>query len=186
LELTLQQTATALGKTLRQVRYLIQEGRLPAHKVGGRWAVESADLEKALPGVAERAARRAGQLRAAIDEALTPGAPHRVYSIRDLKAVQIGTPLYRAVRDALGAGHPAAAHLKSALDHLGQGCHRFGRDEKAAAYRAARDAASLAAVELLLTPDGAGETWLAELEANLMPALAGLLRRMDRRRGEPG
>ncbi len=185
MQLTLQQTAAALGKTLRQVRYLIQEGRLPAQKVGGRWAVESADLETALPGVAERAQQRRGQLRAAIDEALTPGAPNRAYSIRDLKAVAIGTPLYRGVCDALGAGHPAAAHLKSALEHLAQGCHRFGRDEKSAAYRAARDAASLAAVELLLAPDGSGETWLVALEGELMPALAGLLRRMDRKHGDP-
>jgi excisionase family DNA binding protein len=45
MQLTLHQAAAALGKTRRQVQYLIQQGRLPAQKVGGRWYVESADLE---------------------------------------------------------------------------------------------------------------------------------------------
>lgn len=180
MQLTLQQTAAALGKTLRQVRYLIQEGRLPATKVGGRWAVESADLGTALPGMSERADRRRAQLRAAIDDALTPGEPARVYSVRDLKAFRIAEPLYRRLRDHLGADHPAALHLRGALAHLGQGCHRFGREEKSAAYRAARDAASLAAVELSIDGDPVRDAALLVLEGELMPALGGLLRRMER------
>ena len=44
MQLTLEQAATRLGKSLRQVRYMIKSQRLPAQKVGGRWMVDSADL----------------------------------------------------------------------------------------------------------------------------------------------
>lgn len=184
MHLTLQQTATTLGKSVRQVRYLIQQGRLPAQKVGGRWVVESSALEGAAPGMAERAQRRTGQLRAAIDEALTPKESGRPYSLRDLKAFQLSEPLYRCLCQELGSGHAAATHLKTALEHLAQGCHRYGREEKTAAYRAARDAASLAVLELLLDAGGPHEALVSSVEGDLMPALAGLLRRTERRRGD--
>jgi hypothetical protein len=84
----------------------------------------------------------------------------------------------------LGSGHAAATHLKTALEHLAQGCHRYGREEKTAAYRAARDAASLAVLELLLDAGGPHEALVSSVEGDLMPALAGLLRRTERRRGD--
>ena len=42
MELSLQQTADILGKTRRQVLYMIDQGRLPGKKVGGRWVVDRA------------------------------------------------------------------------------------------------------------------------------------------------
>lgn len=53
---------------------------------------------------------------------------------------------------------------------------------QADAYRAARDEASDAVYELLLAPQVQAETLAVSIESNLMPAIAGLLRRMDRRR----
>ena len=44
MQLTLDQAATRLGKTARQIRYLIQSERLSAKKVGGRWVIESKDF----------------------------------------------------------------------------------------------------------------------------------------------
>ena len=44
MQLTIDQAAIRLGKTARQVRYLIQSERLPARKVGGRWVIESENL----------------------------------------------------------------------------------------------------------------------------------------------
>jgi len=45
MQLSLQQTASILGKTRRQVLYMIEQGHLPAKKAGGRWAVNRADLQ---------------------------------------------------------------------------------------------------------------------------------------------
>jgi hypothetical protein len=60
--------------------------------------------------------------------------------------------------------------------------HRFGRSEKTVAYRACRDAASLAVLELMLHGDGAHDDVVHALEGDFMAALAGLLRRADRKR----
>jgi len=93
MELTLEQAAVSLGKTRRQVRYLIQQGRLPARKTGGRWYVESAALQQD-PAAAHRAQGRDAQLQSAIEEALRPAATRRSYSLQDLKAFQVLLPLY--------------------------------------------------------------------------------------------
>ena len=52
MKLTLEQAAARLGKSERQIRYLVQNSRLAAEKVGGRWLIESDDL--ALSDIAEQ------------------------------------------------------------------------------------------------------------------------------------
>ncbi len=44
MQLTLQEAAVRLGKSVRQVRYLINSGQISAQKLGGRWFVQSSDL----------------------------------------------------------------------------------------------------------------------------------------------
>ncbi len=44
MQLSIQQTASILGKTRRQLLYMIEQGKIPAKKVGGRWVVERDDL----------------------------------------------------------------------------------------------------------------------------------------------
>jgi excisionase family DNA binding protein len=180
MQLTLQQAAVSLGKTRRQVQYLIQQGRLPAKKIGGRWYVESSALQQD-PAASQRANRRDAQLQSAIEEALRPPNTRRSYSLRDLKAFQVLLPLYRRLLDTQGSEHPASRHLKTALEHLAQGCHRFGNSEKTSAYRACRDATSLAVLELMLEGD-AHVDFVNALEGDFMAALAGLLRRAERKR----
>jgi hypothetical protein len=81
-----------------------------------------------------------------------------------------------------GADHAATRHLHECLGQLALGCHRYARAEKARAYQAARDAASLAALELILAGDAALDNHRGVLEQELMPAIAGLLRRAERKR----
>ena len=180
MNLSLQQAAQILGKTRRQILYMIEQGRLPAQKIGGRWVIDR-DVLPSDPEAQQQAGARRAQFRAAIEDALTtPAGKERRYTMRDIKAVQVATPLYRQLL-AHGAGcETAAAHMRHCLDQLALGCHRFDRQEKSAAYRAARDAASLAAMELLLRDGGEETALLDAVEQELMPALAGLLRRMER------
>jgi hypothetical protein len=72
--------------------------------------------------------------------------------------------------------------LKRVLEQLTQGCHRFDRSDKAAAYRTARDAASLAVCELVLTESASADPLVNAIEQDLMAALAGLIRRVDKRK----
>jgi excisionase family DNA binding protein len=179
--LTLQQAATQLGLTLRQVRYMIQQGKLRARKAQGRWIVDSEDLPRS-SGQAAAGARKARQLRGLVEEALeVPEALPRRYSVLDLKAFQLCLPLYRRASEQLGEEHAATGQLRRALELLAQGCHRFELADKARAYREARDAASLAVCELVLAEAAEASTLRNDVEQELMASLAGLLRHAERR-----
>lgn len=104
------------------------------------------------------------------------------YSVRDLKAFQLALPLHRKAHECLGSDHPATAALRQVLEHLAQGCHRFEHADKIAAYRQARDSASLAICELVLCGRDEAEAMVTGIEQELMAALAGLLRRLEWRR----
>ena len=184
MKLTLEQAAARLGKSERQIRYLVQNGRLAAEKVGGRWLIESDDLALS-DGQRQAVERKERQLRAAVEEGLAlPEASERSprYSVRDLKAFQLALPLQRQAAACLGAEHPATLALRRVLEELARGCHRFEHAEKADAYRQARDAASGAVVELLLCTRPETDALAVQIEQELMAALAGLLRRVDHRR----
>ena len=77
MQLTLEQAATRLGKSKRQILYMIQQGHLPAQKLAGRWWIESQHLP--LSEAQQRSYdRKQHQLRAAVEDALdiepeTPG-----------------------------------------------------------------------------------------------------------------
>ncbi len=180
MKLSLTEAATALGKTRRQLVYLIEQDRIPAEKVGARWYIESSALELD-PATQQRVQAKQSHLKEAIEDALIPAKKQKRYSVQDLKAFQIAHPLYQDLRTHPGEAHSATRHLHDCLAHLAQGCHRYGRVEKASAYRAARDAASLAVLELILCRDPALEKFATALEQNLMSSLAGLLRRVDGR-----
>ena len=162
---------------------MIQSRLLPARKVAGRWLIDAKDLPLSV-GQREAVARKERQLRAAVEEGLglADDGPHR-YSIRDLKAFQIALDIYRQARTAFEPEHPATVTLRRLLDHLSVGCHRFERQDKAAAYREARDCASLAVCELVLCASPEADAMIVTLEQDLMAALAGLLRRIERGRG---
>jgi excisionase family DNA binding protein len=178
-DLTLTQAAQLLGKTRRQVEYLIQTGRLPARKLGGRWVVAEADLPLT-PGQREARARKAAALRAVADGVLAGSAPKPRYSMRDLKAFREGEEALRTCGERVDAPHPALDLLRAALDSLAVGCHRFDHRSKAEAYGQARDRASLAACALLVQGPHEAEPVVQRIEQELIPAISGLLRRAER------
>ena len=181
MQLSLQEAAERLGKSVRQVRYMIQNGHLRAVKSGGRWSIDAADLPLSPP---QRAAveRREHALRDAVERGLgLDSPPAQRYSVLDLKAFQIALPIYRDCAGLLGDAHPAATALRDTLTLLAQGCHRFSREDKSVSYRAARDAASLAVCELVLSGSDQAQPLIRAIEQELMAAFSGLLRRLERR-----
>lgn len=182
MELTLKQVAAQLGKSVRQVRYMIQSGTLPARKSPSGWLVDSAALP-ASPRQGEAAARKQRALRAAVEDVLsapdTPGT--RRYSLRNLRAVQVALPIRSACEAALGASHAATQSLYQTIEHIIRGCHRFARGDKAEAYRLARDEASRSTCSLLIDGSEPALRLLDQVEQELLPAISGLLRRQERR-----
>lgn len=176
MHLSLDEAAVELGVTARQVRYLIQTGRLPATKRQGRWTIRREDLPLR-DGAARAETRHGAQLRATVEQVLGPSENRRRYSMMDMRAFLLGVPLLRELCRELGATHAAATQLALVMDLLAVGCHRFEKQSKIEAYSAARDAASRCACALYLD-DKVG--FAVRVEQDILPCLAGLLRRAER------
>ncbi len=158
--LSLTQAAQLLGKSRRQLEYQIQQGRLRASKVDGRWRIDESDLPLS-PGQRQAMRRRADGLRQAAAEVLDTTAPRPRYSMTDLQAFATTRAIWRDAQALLPPEHEARGPLRAALDQIAVGCHRFVRHDKALAYHAGRDALATAACALLL--DGSDtSTALAE------------------------
>lgn len=119
MQLTIRQVAEKLGKSIRQVRYMIQLGKLPAAKLAGEWMIDAEALPVS-PRQIEAGLVRDQKLRATVEDALDVGARRgrRRYLIRDLRAVQIGLPLFHTAAQDLGAEHPSTRALRRMLEHL--------------------------------------------------------------------
>ncbi len=198
MKLSIAETATVLGKSQRQIRYLIKTGGLRATKEGQRWRIEGADLPIS---DAERQAlsERAQVARSAFEKGLEPvvkaalAAPgnaaageetKRSYSVTDLRAFQAGETIYREALRDLGAEEPAVGHLFEALSLLSRGCHCFHPKEKAGRFTEARELAATAVAALLLHDgdEDAGRRGLAlRIEQEMIPKVAGLVASYEKR-----
>ncbi len=189
MDVSLAEAATLLGKSPRQVRYLIKTGKLKARKDGARWRIEIDELP--LGEKQRRAANaRARELRDAVEAALAPveNAAHKArgkrFSVQDLRAFRSGEPVFRAVVEAVGEDDPAGLQLRRSLDALAQGCHAFRPPDKAARYEAAREAAASAVVSLLLggpQGDEARRALADRVEQEYLPDVSSLIRVTERR-----
>jgi excisionase family DNA binding protein len=181
MELSLTDAARLLGKSPRQVRYLIKNGKLTATKDGARWRIQSEDLPLS-EGQLRARARKAQDARDLVEQALGPHGrlADKRYSVRDLRAFQAGAPLLPRLTEALGTDHPATTALRDALVALAQGCHRYHDTDKRDAYHLAREHASRATALVLLSGQDAATDLADGLEHQLMPAITGLVRRTER------
>ncbi|WP_428262357.1 helix-turn-helix domain-containing protein [Haliangium sp.] len=179
-KLTLDEAASHLGISVRQVRYRIDKGRLKATKQDNRYYIAEADLPMSEARVHDQA-RRERQMQAAVRDGLAAPEPAGRFSARTLKAIQIAQPLRRRLGELVGPEHEATRAIRRAITHLGRGGHRYRYDLKAACYRDARDEASLAVTELLMSDRDDVDALVDTIEQELMPALAGLLRRLDKK-----
>ena len=185
MELSLSEAARLLGKTERQVRYLIQTKQLKARKRRDRWIIRREDLP--LSGgqrhARDRKRRRAGEIASQVlaepagDEARTSGGK-RTYSVRSLDVCELGIEVYRKLATARTADKTALGHLREALEALAVGVHTFHYREKLTWLSRAREHASRAVMALLLA-GGKNAAHVERIESSLLPALGGLIRRVE-------
>ncbi len=175
-DLSLSEAARLLGKSDRQLRYLIAKGEIRARKVGRQWRLRRRDLP--LSKGQEKAAAQKEDRALKLEAAATAG---RQLSVRKIRACQVGLPLYRELRDAVGDDHPAVALLHEALLLVACGYYEFHGREKSQYYSRAREQASRAAMTLLLQGETGGGQLVERFETSLLPAIGGLVRRAERR-----
>lgn len=190
MHLSIAETASLLGRSQRQVRYLIKTEQLKAVKEGGRWRIKSRDLP--LTDVQRQAlAERSQVARATFERGLEPAAraagaeeTTRRYSVTDLFAFQAGEEIYRAACSELGIADPVIGRLYAALELVTRGCHCYHPSEKARRFTEAREEIAAAVAELLLRGDDRQEVrrqLAIRLEQEVIPKLAGLVASYEKR-----
>jgi hypothetical protein len=186
MKLSLAQTATVLGKSERQVRYLIKLGRLQASKATGTWEIDEADLPltaEQRTGIGERVEVARQAFEKAVEPAVRATESTATYSVTKLAAFTGGEAVYRELRDQFPAD-PAVPLLFAALEHLTRGCHAFHADEKRRHFREARGLAAAALTHLLLggqASDGTRRALAERLEQAVLPKISGLIAACEKR-----
>ncbi len=188
-ELTLREAAVALGRSERQVRYMIQQGSLKATKRGLQWVVASEELpltEVQRREVRERIDRATEAMGRGLEGAKKVGAKdenRKPYSVTALRVFLTAEELHGLIAREVGADSDATRAVHSILVALAQGCHAFHPREKGDHFSRARDLAAACFVDLRL--GGASSESRAALalrvEEELVSSISRLLASNDRR-----
>lgn len=191
MDLTIQEAATLLGRRPRTVRAQVARGDIPGFKKGGQWWIPQANLpltETQRAALQARAEEVRGAVESALPAAVSLAHDKKRWSVTDLEAFCTGR---RVLNELRTNDQPRAAEeLEAGLLALCEGSHLFDPRDKIAALDRARAHISRAAGRLLLTPEATLEdapttphrAWANDLEGELIPALAGLIRRVEGRR----
>ncbi len=173
-----------MNKSQRQVRYMIKEGRLKAHKDGSRWVINRDDLllppAQVLRGIDDQA-RIKEILESALGTGGTKGEARR-YSVTDLRAFKAARESCMTARTDLGPDSAPARRLAETVALITCGCHTFHRRDKVGFFSRAREHVCYALAALLLAGDDASAALAARIESDVLPALGGMLRAAERRR----
>lgn len=183
MKLTLTEAARTLGKSPRQLRYLMKQGELKGEKVEGRWVFDDTLLPRT-SAQKQRAQAKAQDLLNTVEEVLAPqvqAAKGRAYSVADLQAFRTGAAECREALAQLGEAHAATAAMRASVVALGRACHRYHPREKAAAFLAAREEAAAAVAHLHIDGRDAARTLADTIEQKYLSSLVGLLRRQERK-----
>ncbi len=190
--LAISEAAVLLGKSERQVRYLIKRGQLEASKVGGQWRIPSNalpltdDQRETMLGSAQRIVDAAESAVAPARKAASGSDKRRRFSVQNLRVFRVAMELYREAVETCGGNAQATLDLHSCLIFLARGCHTYQSRAKAEHFCAAREAAASALVELLIvkhSDDASAHNAIADrIEQELMGPFSGLIRTAERKR----
>ncbi len=193
MELTVREAAALLGRSPRAVRAQLVRGDLRGAKRGGRWRVERRHLPLT-EAQRESLQAKAETVRKAVEEALpsrlarTRGQKSR--SLADLDAFRHGAGLLARLRadesDALSdvSRRRVIRQLEEALLALAEAAQHFERELKLEAIHRARAHLARATAVLLLEagipPREPVFAWVTTLESEIIPAVAGFARWVDK------
>ena len=183
MELSLAEAARLLGKSDRQVRYLIRCGRLAARKLDGRWRIKRQDLplSEGQRRAEEHKKERAARIALEVLQPAGEQAPGKRFSVQELRAYREGAPLYRDLVARFGHRPPPVVFLREALMLLACGCHEFHARKKAELYARSREQLSRTTMALLLENEQASGAAVRPFEQSILPAIGGLIRQAERR-----
>ena len=143
----------------------------------------SADALETTPVRQSRRQQKSDVLREAVDHVIastTDGA--KPWSVRDMRAVQHTLQWHRQLVDAYGTDAIETRQVAGVVAFLVRGGYAYDRGEKRSAYHDARMRTCDAVASLLLRGDEPAMALVAHAEQLVLPAVAGLVRRMERPR----
>ncbi len=192
MKLSVREAATLLGRSPRTIRAQLARGDLPGKKHDGQWRIERRHLPLT---EAQRSALqdKADSIRRTVEEALpsrmarTSGQRSR--SIADLDSFRRGAEVLAEIRIAEIEELPESVRQRTvnlmadALLALAEGVQLFDRELKLEALNRARASLARSAATLLLEagipPPDPVFGWVAAIEGEVIPAVAGFARWAD-------
>ncbi len=193
MNLSVREAASLLGRSPRTVRAQLARGDLAGRKKNGRWSVARQHLpltEKQRTALAGKAAALRQTLEDALPSRLARTTGDRQRSLADLDAFRLGGELLSELRER---GEPALGErqhrrivslLERGLLALAEAAQQYERQHKLEALRRARACLARVAGMMLLgagvPPPEPTAGWLARLEGEVVPAVAGYARWVDR------
>lgn len=189
MELSVREAAVLTGRPSRTLRAQLARGELPGVKRNGRWVVDRRHLPLT-EDQRRRLEHKAGKIRRQVDEVLpsrlAASRGDRQRSLVDLEVFRLTLDLHR---DLLADKQLTNRERLLCLSHdavlaLAETFHEFDREAKLQAVHRARACLAHLAAELLidhgLPPSEPAFRWLHRLERDILPAVAGLARFIDR------
>ena len=190
MDLSVKEAAALLDLRPRTIRARLARGELPGKKKNGHWVIAQRDLPLT-DGQRQSLNARADQLRQALDDAL----PSRVATtpndrrkrLSDLNVIRLIQEARRCLETELISpasstnAHRAARILDEALVAVSQGISHFDMRLRMDAFLRARSSLGIAVGLLSMAGSDGRTTDVLELQA--IPALGGLMRWNERRRG---
>jgi hypothetical protein len=107
------EAARLLGKSPRQIRYMLKQGELKGEKVEGRWVFDDAKLPRS-PAQERARQQKTAELEAAVNEGLDAVVRKprgRGYSVGDLVAFRTGAAACREAARRFGDEHRATVAM---------------------------------------------------------------------------
>ena len=175
---SISEAAILLGKTERQIRYMIQKQTLDAYKDGSRWIISIKNRPK--PETNERQMRG---LQATVEATLGISDHKKTkWTVRSLDIFEKGRNIYLETQEKFGDKASAVLYsLFLALQAITRGTHAYHRAQKIRNYQRARQYTCDAITQALLHKDVNIHDVADKLEQDLLTHLSGLMRRAERR-----
>lgn len=189
--ITISEAATLLGKSKRQIRYMIQQGKLKAEKAGKEWLInrEHLPLSEAQLKSLER---KAQQVRSVIDDAIGKPADgivrdareaRKKYALATQSCFKLTKQAYGLAKQLFGGEHQNTQKLHTVIELVTKGWFSFIPAARLRFLRYARELICEVLTDTLLIENPSNEhTAFAELlEFDIIVSLSGLIRSSEKR-----
>jgi len=189
MDLKLKEVANLLGKSERQIRYMIKKGELKAIKKDGQWSIDRECLPFSVKQILT-INRKREIFTDGIDKVVNKLAIKKEYTFTDLRSFQLSYALYREFlnqdgQDGKDLQDNFNVQLGKVFVCLASGYHSFDTQDKIREYKRAKLELCQLLVNLFTKNHQKPSQPLAKamntIEKDIIPSINGLIRAIEKK-----